>query len=200
MNLKERADLIDALSSALDSSGHSLDIVPKLLRRILEEGAWREFETKLHKQVRHERFEQFVITPPLEGLGASVELIRRMVADDPVALDLLDQALQGMHGGDRKSEEVKEEIKGLIQSLDTDTDKKDTRDRSGELIRRLRKDFPELHTKVLNRELSIHRAAVEAGIFPRRYVVNLGSAHSAAELVSRASPEFLEELRKLLNH
>jgi hypothetical protein len=86
---------------------------------------------------------------------------------DPVALDLLDQALQNPVG-----RPLENRVNHPILSEESEPK---NQDRSGKLIRRLRQDFPELHAQVLSRELSIHRAAVQAGIFPKRYVVNLGS-------------------------
>jgi hypothetical protein len=45
----------------------------------------------------------------------------------------------------------------------------------------------------------MYAAAVEAGIYPPRMNVNLNDAASAAaSLKAKASPEFLEELKKLL--
>jgi hypothetical protein len=67
--LRARGGLVDALSSALDSGGHGLSNVPVLLKRLLAEEGWREFETVRGEVVRHERFEEFVAAPPLKGLG-----------------------------------------------------------------------------------------------------------------------------------
>src|SRR5690606_39932864 len=83
--------LVDALSSALDSGGHGLSNVPVLLKRLLAEEWWREFETVRGEVVRHERFEEFVAAPPLKGLGSEISLIKRIVADDREAVDLLDR-------------------------------------------------------------------------------------------------------------
>src|SRR5690606_38754229 len=65
---------VEALGSALLRGGAALENVPGLLKRILREEAWREFQPKIGPVVRHERFADFVTTPPVQGLGASVEL------------------------------------------------------------------------------------------------------------------------------
>lgn len=175
------------MSSALDSGGHGLSNVPVLLKRLLAEEGWREFETVRGEVVRHERFEEFVAAPPLKGLGAEISLIKRIVADDREAVDLLDQALQGKHGGDRS--------KGVNHPLGGER-----RDRTTKHMRRLRKDFPELHEAVLNGQMSVYTAAVEAGIYPKRATINLTDPVSAARtLRTKASPEFLAELRRLLD-
>lgn len=100
-------------------------------------------------------------------------------------MDLLDQATQTQHGGDRKSEE----IKGLNHSFDK------KRDRSGQNIRRLRKDFPDLHNQVLTGLKTVTEAAVEAGIYPQRISINTTSAHSAAESIRRNCDQtFIDDL------
>jgi hypothetical protein len=196
MNLKERADLVNTVGSALSRGEHTLTVLPELIRQLLEEEAWKEFETKMGKHVVYSEFEEFVLTPPLSGLGANIRLVRRLVSDDPVTLDLLDQAMQKPPGGDKRSAEARENIIRVIHPNDIE----EKQDRSGKLIRRLRKDFPELHEQVLRGEKTETAAAVEAKIYPERIIVNLNKPESAAALLlAKASPEFLDELRRLLS-
>jgi hypothetical protein len=49
--------------------------------------------------IRFESFADFVKTKPLEGLGADVSMLQRMCGSDIEALDLIDRAVQGKHGG-----------------------------------------------------------------------------------------------------
>jgi hypothetical protein len=86
--------------------------------------------------------------------------MRKLCRDDPEARDLIDRETANPHGGDRKSEQ----IKMLIQPLDNDS-KSEQSDRN---LRRLRKDAPDLHQQVLSGAKSVTRAAIEAGIYPRR--------------------------------
>ena len=98
-------------------------------------------------------------TPPARGLGVDIALIRRIVGDDPEALNLLDQALQNPHGGDRKSGLVAikfDNIKDEVTEAPTGTS-------ITQALRRLRKDRPDLHARVLAQELSSHRVMIEAG-------------------------------------
>lgn len=172
--LKQRATLVDALGSALDHYGQAIANVPSLLRRILEEGAWQEFQTKLGEHVRHERFADFVTEPPLAGLGASMELLPRIVADDPVTLDLLDQTMQATGGS---------------QGLNT----------SAKALRRLRQDRPDLHSEVLAGGMSVHSAMTKAGFRPRSATVPLDDPERlAATLRRRLDSETLAALTKLL--
>jgi hypothetical protein len=100
--------------------------------------------------VRYERFVDFVTTPPTQGIGASVDLVRRIVGADTEALDLLDQAVQGAHGGDRLSESA--------TNVDVSNVGRPTGTTQAAALRRLRKDKPELHADVLAGRLSVHAA------------------------------------------
>src|SRR6266542_2002333 len=85
--------LVETLGSSLRSGGSALDDVPALLKRVLQDEAWRRFVTRRGEPVEHERFADFVATPPTEGLGASMELIDRIVGTgDPDLLRMLRKA------------------------------------------------------------------------------------------------------------
>jgi hypothetical protein len=195
VNLRERALLVDALGSAIADGGMSLGQVPELLCKVLKDGVWREFETQLGKHVTYDRFEDFVTTPPLSGLGANIDIVKRIVADDPVAKDLLDEAMKKPTGGDRRSATIRFRTRSLIETSGPESNTSQRPDRK---LRRLRKDFPDLHEQVLQGKMTINAAAVQAGIYPFQMTVNLNSAKSAATLVARASPAFLDELKRLL--
>ena len=169
-NLRANGSLIDSLGSMLTHGGSSLRIVPDLLRRVLLEDAWREFETKLGVISRPMTFEEFVVTPPLRGLGASVALVRRIVADDLEATDLLDQALRQPVGTHTASNNV--------------TSRGEGNNRAGAL-RRLRDQQPALHTAVLAGELSPHAAMVQAGYRPRTVTVPIDDDQRLAAVLRR---------------
>lgn len=152
INLRQRGGLVAALGSALFHGNAALGDVPLLLRRVLESGAWREYETETHQVVHYDRFEAFVTTPPTRGLGADLALIRRIVADDPAALDLLDRALQRPDG---RPVETFDNVQDLPQAP--------TGNSSARALRALRDKRPDLHARVLAGELSPHAAMVEAG-------------------------------------
>ncbi len=172
--------LISSLSSALRYGSSSLSDVPKLVKRVLQDEMWRSFVIEQTGVVAENRsFAEFVTRKPLEGLGSDVKTIQRMCSDDAETLDLIDRALkeEAKHGGDRKSVSVK----GMIHSLDATT-----RDRSSQHLRRLRKDFPDLHKRVLKNELSVSQAAIEAGIYPKRISISVVSPKSAAGTILNA--------------
>lgn len=183
-SLRRRASLIDSLGSSLRRGGASLGTVPGLLKRVLEEEAWREFETSRGEVVCHDRFTDFVTTPPLKGLGASMELIDRIVGTgDPELMQLLREAKSVGRGHPRDSDS---------ESLDSDT--------AAYAASRLAREAPEEYEAVRRGEKTIHAAAVAAGIRKRRISVRLDDPASAIRSIRRnASPEFWEEFRRLVN-
>lgn len=191
--LKLNATLVDALGSSLRRGDHALGTVPALLRQVLENEAWRDFETSRGDLVHHDRFAEFVTTPPLKGLGATVDLVRRIVADDVELLDLLDRALQNPVGGSRKIELNDDNV-----NVEFDLERPSGNSESAAL-RRLRKDRPDLHADVLAERLSAHAAMVIAGFRRKTQTVRMDSPESAAETLRKhMAPEQLRALVKLL--
>jgi hypothetical protein len=166
LSLRQRATLVEALSSSLEHGGTALGTVPKALRRLLEEAAWREFTTSRGEHVTYERFADFVITPPLKGLGSDVALVQRIVADDKEAFDLLDQALQNPVGTNVPCNNVTTQPAG---------------NNAAKALRRLRKNAPELHSEVLAGRLSAHGAMVQAGYRPKTISVPVTRPEAVAK-------------------
>lgn len=177
MTLRQRATLVEALSSSLEHGGAALGTVPKALRRLLEHGAWREFTTSRGEHVAYERFADFVTTKPLKGLGSDVALVQRIVADDKEAFDLLDQALQTPTG---------------VHNVNT----RPHGNAGATALRRLRKDAPELHADVLAGRLSAHGAMVQAGYRPKTISVPV----TRPEAVARSLLKYMsaDDIAKLI--
>src|SRR5690606_19252043 len=186
--LKHRASVIESLGSSLRRGGASLGTVPGLLKRVLQEEAWREFETSRGGVVRHERFADFVTTPPLKGLGASMERIDRIVGtSDP---DLL-----------RMLREAKKVGQGHRSDLSLPCDSQGSDDSGTHYFAdRLARDAPDEYEAVKRGEKTIHAAAVAAGIRKRRIAIRLDDPASAIRSIrNNASPEFWQEFRRLVN-
>lgn len=191
MTAKGNAVLVEALGSSLRYGGSALEDVPALFKRLMAEEAWREFVTPRGKVVHHERFASFLATPPTEGIGASVELFRRIIADDPEALDLFDRAMQRKDGGDRRSADF---------SVDNiNAEPRPTGTSKDYALRKLRKDAPELHAEVLAGNLSAHAAMVKAGFRRKTRTIRLDDADSAAKTIRKHMPlEARQRLARLL--
>ncbi|MFJ9633748.1 hypothetical protein ACIRU8_39250 [Streptomyces sp. NPDC101175] len=188
-NLKKNANLVEALGSSLRSGDHGLKAVPGLVKRVLAEEAWRSFLTQRGELVEYDRFEEFVATPPLKGLGASIDLVRTLVRDDPVALDLFDQATRGQAGRRTDLLDNIQEV-GVLAPSGTSRE-------AG--LRRLRKDRPDLHAEVLTGALSTHAAMVKAGFRKRKISIPVTTPQDAAKALRRnLEPEQIKELAKLL--
>lgn len=190
MNLKERADLVDTVGTALTRGEHTLTVLPDLIKRLLQEDAWRDFETKMGKRVTYTRFEDFVVAKPLAGLGANIALIERIVKDDPETLLLLRKVLKRQGERTDLDSDFHDNIMEVHQPYGTS---------QSYALQRLEQDRPDLLEQVKAGNLTPHGAMVKAGFRRRVYSVNLDSPQSAHTLIEKASPAFLDELRKLLN-
>lgn len=182
--LRARGSDVAALIDTLRRGGSALESVPHQIKQILRDETWRHFVTRLGKEVRHERFADFVTTPPLDGLGADIALVRRLIADDTEALDLLDRALQNpahVHSPDVDIVHVRPDG--------------NSRDRA---LRKLRTDAPELHAEVLAGRLSAHAAMVKAGFRPRTFSVRPEPKSAARTLRKYMTADQLAELARLL--
>lgn len=182
-DLKRNALLNDSLGTALRSGDHALGTIPSLLKRVLADGTWREFVTKREEHVHHDRLADFITTPPLAGLGSDVALVRRIVADDKEALDLLDQALQNP-----SSIHAVSNIHGSIGRPSGTT--------QARALRKLRNDAPELHADVLAGRLSAHGAMVKAGFRPKTVSVPV----TKPEAVARSLLKYMsaDDIAKLI--
>jgi hypothetical protein len=139
---------------------------------------WQHFIVEsTREEVTHERFTDFITANPLRGLDTDEKMLRRICAEDKIALDMIDEAVQGKHGGDRKSDNIKPD------NVRLDTKYNYGNDRSSAL-RRLRKDRPDLHAKVLAGKLSPHAAMVKAGFRPKTFTVVL-EPKACAETLKR---------------
>jgi hypothetical protein len=174
--LRRNANLVESLGGALRDGGHALSAVPGLLKQVLAEEGWREFVTQRGERVEHQRFEDFITVPPLKGLGATVELVERVIGtSDPDLLRLWREARKGRQGRPRKGE---------IKPVDS-TAISDGAERSSLTVGRLARDAPEEYEAVRRGEKTIHRAARDAGIRPHRISVRLDRPESIARSLRR---------------
>jgi hypothetical protein len=153
-------------------SGKSLAHIPALVKRVLQEESWRyRIIEKTGEECRFaaDEFVRFVTTPPLEGLGATVEALKNLCRDDRVAYDLIEQATQQADGGNNNPYGCKGKQIDPINVDNINVDSKPeipkrpigtSRDAA---LRRLRKDRPDLHQRVLAGELTPHAAMKAAG-------------------------------------
>lgn len=185
----EAGMVVQSLGSAIKHGSSRLESVPGLLKRLLEEGMWREFVTPRGETMQYDRFEDFVVTPPTKGLGATLELVRDMIARDVEALDMLDQALQRPAHRPVSNDQV------TVSNIHSNRPAGTTEARA---LRKLRKDAPELHQAVLEGNLSAHAAMVQAGFRKRTITLPVDPERAAATLKRHLDADQVERLRDLL--
>jgi len=165
--LREHYGDVRQLSQALSSGETGLTYVPVFLLRVLQTNGWRAFVTPLDDHVVYERFEEFVTTKPVRGLGATVPLLRNLCRNHPDVQRELDKiagplAAHGEIGHGRRVDNVKSTNGGNSAEY---------------LSRRLLRDAPEIF------------AALERGDFP-----SVRAAAKAAGLIHE--PTTLEHLQR----
>ena len=182
-------NMVDALASAVRGGSESLGQVPGLLCRVLEEEAWRHFTTALGKDVQHARLADFITTPPLDGLGASVDLVKKIIAEDARTLDLLDQALRNPHGGDHRSDNAQ------INVNNVHVDPRPQGNGRARAIRKLRTEADRgnvqaaaLHADVLADRISPHAAMIQAGFRPKTISVPVSKPERIAAYLRKHMP------------
>ena len=148
MNATEQnGKLVISIERSLRDGEHGLKALPRLIKAAIKENAWHEYYSDTLRQVvQHETFESFITEEPPDGLGSTIEQIKDLCRSDTQTLDLIDKATQHEPYIHHDSNNVT--ITGNTATY---------------ALRKLRKDAPTLHEKVINNELSPHAAMVQAG-------------------------------------
>jgi hypothetical protein len=215
--LREADTVVDALGKAMLDGKAGLSSVPGLVLRVIKEELWRErVVVRTGELVRFENFTDFVTTPPLEGLGTDIKMLRRICQDDMEALSMLDEVSQrgpGANEGDVRNPagrnqhtEQDERINRNNVTFNPQRDYTAENERRGAVgnsreaaLRRLRKDRPDLHEQVLSGELTPHEAMLEAGFRKPTATIRLDDMAALVEtLKKRLSPEQIDEIKSLL--
>ena len=174
------AEARKALKYGLHDAAHSV-------YRLMMSEAWRDYVTPDGQHVYHDRFEDFVVAEPLEGLGTDMETVRRLFRDFPKYLsDLLEITKRGP--GRPKSE---------TGHIVTNNDRPEG-NTAAKALRRLRDQRPDLHDKVIAEELSAHAAMVEAGFRPPTCTIRVDDPQRAAATIRRRFNQ--EDLDRLVSH
>jgi hypothetical protein len=164
---------------------YGLGAVPQLVKGVIETGAWQARLIEKTGEVQEFRsFEEFVMTPPLEGLGSSLRRLKHICQDDKEALDAIDW-VTGHSQGKRTDlvsnvHEVKEE-------------KRPAGNTAKRALRKLRKDRPDLHQQVIAGKKSPHAAMVEAGFRKKTLTIPADIEGAARRLVKHFDPDELCE-------
>jgi hypothetical protein len=185
LSLTDKGNLVDALWHSVDDAAGNLEIVPGLVKRVLETGAWRE---RIHrgKRFHHDRFIDFITIKPLAGCGWEPEKVEALIRDEPETLALWRRATTAKAGGDRQSEKAK-----TISSIRTNASDVLRGTTRAYTLDRLKRERPDLFEQVCAKELSANAAAIEAGWRKKKSELQLLRLHW-----QKASADEQETFRK----
>lgn len=177
--LRANQSLHESLVHMVHRGETGLKEVPALLLKIIQEDAWRErYVPQLEKVVTFEKFIDYVTTPPLAGMNVTTTILRAICRDHPEARSALEEALTDKPGNRQGRNQY---TSGIV--VNHYNSKK--RDNAGQRIVTLRRHHPELHEKVVKGEMTIHQAAIQAGLYPKRLSVNAQNPESGAMSILR---------------
>lgn len=213
--LIENQRLVEQLQYCLSNAPRDIDILRSTLAQALARHAWEErLDNRLAREVRFNAILDFITSKPLEGLGSSVETLRRLLAGTPELVDL-EQALARGRGGNNNpegrnqhaaEEEKGEEVNPSIRSIDQPALPAPAPIHHGTTvqyaIRRLSSQRPDLLERVKAGEMSANAAMIEAGFRKVPTVLDiLRRAWAKASEEERAAliREHGEEVRRLLD-
>lgn len=156
MNVVENGQLVDHLTTALRKGEMAVSQIPGLVKKIIQDGMWKERQIKTRKVVRFETFLDFITTPPLEGLGEDPKVIERLIHDDPEALTLFREAV--VRPNHRPAKDAPESSDIVTTSA------KERGNTKAYTLKRLKDKSPGLYKDVCEGKLSANKAAIQAGI------------------------------------
>ena len=132
-----------------------LESLPRMIRKILQRGYWRERMLDDGTMVRNASFKDYITNPPLEGLGADPVMIKRLLWQQPRTLAMFERAMVGKQGVHRPRRKPTGEPNNVSPIQHGNS--------QAYTLRRLQRTRPDLLLKVEKGELSAHAAAKEAG-------------------------------------
>ncbi len=184
--------LVRVLRDSIRSS-QDVENVPGLLVKVIRENRWQErtvahgMPNALPRYHRYAEFAKFVSDPPLEGLGTTVDALRRLCRDDAEALDAIDAALRMPHGVNRRWDEREggEDVDNIHILSENSPSPRPTGTSTARALRALRDHAPDLHAEVLAGRVSPHGAMVAAGLRRRTLTIPCDDPAAAARSIRR---------------
>ena len=168
--IKASGELVTALFQAIEHGQNRIASVPGLLKQVIKEDAWRQYalphSTAVHS---YQSFREFVE----DWLHISIDDLKAICTSraDYEALDLIDKATTGSHGGDRSK------INNVNLAPEASKGNSNTY-----ALRKLRKDRPDLHGEVLAGKLSPNAAMIQAGFRQKQITVVLDPIRVASAI------------------
>jgi hypothetical protein len=164
------------------------------LLRVIQSGAWRHYVPPIGKPCDPPSFREWVAAKVPRGLETTEANLYEIAEGHTKLYEALDVELQRDHGGNRRSEDFKN------NNVHLETDRATPEGNSqARALRRLRKDAPELHAEVLAGRLTPHAAMVKAGFRRRTVSIPVDKPESVAKTLRKnLAPEDMAALVRLL--
>lgn len=172
--------------SSTASGADVMSALPGLVRRLLDEEAWREFSPPGGGEpIRHETFASFITSAPPKGLGGRSAQLVALCGADQSTRERIERLLR---------DEIKPARPARKKGSDRTTIRSET---AGTVTARLKRDDPDLAEKVVNGEVSAYAAARAKGWKPPRIQVTTPD-RVAAHLRQHMKPDDIATLAHLL--
>lgn len=195
--LRENQLYVESLQSTIERGGLAIETLPRLLVEIVDGDRWRRRIARVHhSEVAFDDFAVFTSTKTPDGLGISLDQLRKLCRDHPDAIDAIDRATQRRDGNPQGTNQY---TAGTFDNVQGST--APTGNSAEAAIRRLRFDRPDLHARVLAKDLSPHAAMREAGFRKPTLTVRLDDPAAMAGSIARhVDRVFIAELIAELHH
>lgn len=199
--LVNNQEFVDALQQAVINAPRDIDMLATSLFNALTSNAWMDrIDHRRGKRFRSQSFVKFVTDPLPEGLGTTIETLRKLLNDYPEELVLLEQALdhgpgapEGNTNAVKKDEgEEGETNHDVVMNCPLQPPQAEQGNSKSYAIRRLTRERPDLLEKVRKGETSCNAAMIEAGF--RKVPTILDVLKKAW---ARATPQEREAFRKI---
>ena len=178
--LKKARVIIDTFYQAIRRGESGLKNVPDLLIKIISENLWQSRMLKTGEVVNFENFRDFITTEPPEGLGETVEILRKICSENDKALQLLNDVTaknMGGRGGNNNPDGLGGHTGKTCQVDDVNLTSPDSKGGNSQeyLLARIKRDAPDVLEDYANGKYpSVRAAAIDAGI------IRIPSAHERA--------------------
>lgn len=197
--LREADQAIESLRRTLTYGLSDVQTARALLRTVLKREWWKDRIINVtDRRQQYREFMRFVSEPPVEGLGTTIETLDVLADGDTELQDELDKVRKqppGAPEGNKNASKITDNNVNNCFEYDRNSPVGNS---SAAALRRLRKDRPDLHSRVLAGELSPHGAAIEAGFRKRTIQIPEDLDGAAAALRRRLNDDELRQLVALL--
>ena len=193
MTIATNGTVVREVISSTASGDQVMSALPGLVRRLIDEQAWREFPAPgLSDVVRHERFSEFISDSPPRGLGGRDSQLLALCGKDQ---QLADEVRRLLYEEIPAAAPVIHAGPGRGKTLRATKGFEDTADR---VVARLKRDDPDLAAKVVRGEVTPNAAAREKGWRKPRIILSTPE-RVAASLRKWMPREALARLAELLS-